>query len=301
MTVVYRSEEVVQTENNTVALGTFDGLHLGHMEIIKKAISISEENNTNSGVMFFDRIPANAFKKDVCHLMTDDEKIKLIDAGFVYEQKFDEKFREKTPEEFVLYIKDVLKAGCVCAGYNYRFGKNAAGDSEILKKLCSKYGIRTEILPEFRKDGESVSSTKIRKYLSDGEIECANSLLGRPYTVSGYVEKGLQNGRKLGIPTANISFEKGKQLPGHGVYSGYVYVNGKKYLSVINVGNNPTFNAGSVTVEPHILDFGGEVYGEYITAEFHYRIRGEIKFDSTDDLVRQINSDIEKCRKDLIL
>ena len=301
MTVIYRSGDILQTENNTVALGTFDGLHLGHMEIIKKAVCISEINNAKSGVMFFDCLPSKAFGKSVCHLMNNEEKIKLLDTDFIYEQRFDSDFRDMSPEEFVLYMKNVLKAGCVCAGYNYRFGKNAAGDSQMLEKLCGKYGISTQILPEFMKNGKKVSSTEIRNYLSCGDIESANELLGRPYTVSGTVGKGLQNGRKFGIPTANISYESGKQLPSDGVYSGYVYVNDKKYLSVINVGKNPTFNAGKITVEPHILDFDGEIYGENITAEFHYRIRGEIKFDNVDDLKKQINSDIEKCRKDLII
>lgn len=301
MPVIYKSGDIVKTENNTVALGTFDGLHLAHMKIIEKAMHISEINNTKCGVMLFDSLPVNSFKENVCHLMNNEEKLNLLDVDFVYEEKFDPDFSSKTPEEFILYIKNVLRAGCVCVGYNYRFGKNAAGDSEMLKVLCSKYGIKTEILPEYRENEKTVSSTEIRKSLSEGDVAYAGKLLGRPYFVSGVVEKGLQNGRKFGMPTANIGYEKGKQLPAKGVYSGYVYVNGEKYLSVINVGDNPTFNGKKVTVEPHIIDFDKDIYGEYITAEFYSRIRGEIKFSSIDELKKQIDNDIKKCRRDLKL
>lgn len=301
LTTIYKSGEILKTDNNTVALGTFDGLHLAHMEIIKKAMQISKENKTKCGVMFFDSLPVNSFGGNVKHLMNTAEKIEILDTDFVYVESFNESFYNKSPEEFVEYLKTTLKAGYVCVGYNYRFGKNASGDVDTLKKLCFDYGINVEIQPELCENGDVVSSTRIRKCIADGNVKEAEILLGRPYCIRGIVERGLQNGRKFGIPTANISYENGKMLPESGVYAGYVMVNDKKYKSVINVGNNPTFDGSRITVEPHIIDFDRDIYGEEITAMFIDRIRGEIRFSSVNELVKQINKDIDKCRKDLSL
>ncbi len=301
LTAIYKNGETLKTDNNTVALGTFDGLHLAHMEIINKAMQISKDNNSNCGVMFFDSLPVNALGGDVKHLMNTAEKIEILDTDFVYVESFNERFYNKTPEEFVEYLKTTLKAGYVCVGYNYRFGKNASGDIIELKKLCSKYGIKVEILPEMCENGGTVSSTRIRNCIADGNVKEAGVLLGRPYCIRGSVEKGLQNGRKFGIPTANISYEDGKMLPKSGVYEGYVIINNEKYRTVINVGDNPTFDGRRITVEPHIIDFNRDIYGEKITAMFVDRIRSEIKFSSVDELAEQINKDIDKCRKDLII
>lgn len=297
MSILYKSGDKVKSNNNTVALGTFDGLHRAHMELINVARGEAMKTGTACGVMLFDIIPAKAFGRDVKMLMTNDEKIKLLGVDFIYNEIFNKNFYSMQPAEFVKYLKNILKADCVCVGYNYRFGKNAGGDAALLEKLCRPYGIKVIVVPEINYEGKPVSSTRIRECLKTGDVMTANALLNRPYTVSGTIVKGLQNGRKIGTPTANIHYCDAKLLPAQGVYAGYVYLDNIKYKSVINIGNNPTFNGDKVTMECHILDFDGNIYDKSAVVEFSFRIREEIKFDNIDRLKEQISRDIEVCKR----
>ena len=182
-------------------------------------------------------------------------------------------------------------------GYDYSFGFKAQGDVEMLKKFGEKYGFKVFVTDVIKIDGRVVASTYIRQVIKSGEMEEAERFLGRRYCIEGNVVKGLQNGRKMGIPTANVDYDINMALPKAGVYAGITYVSGKRLKSVINVGKNPTFGAEKLTVESHILDFDEDIYGEYIRVSFAKRLRGDIKFNSMEELKNQIQNDIEVTSK----
>ncbi len=301
---VIRQTGKVPYSKTAVALGNFDGLHTAHMTIIARCRSYAREHGCKCGVLLFSehsrRLVSGAELKI---LTTEKQKLELLErAGmdFVYIRDFDEAFMRLEPEEFVKHLTEVLHPAAVCVGYDYRFGYKAAGDVELLKALGNSYGFETVVTDEIDMDGSAVKSTLIRSLIAEGNVKKAAALLGRPVCLEGIVERGLQNGRKMGIPTANISYEPDTAIPKNGVYAGYTYVRGIKYKSVINVGSNPTFGADRITVESHILDFDRDIYGEEISAEFMIRLRDDIKFDSVEMLIKQIKADIDRAGKELI-
>ncbi len=271
----------------SVCLGGFDGIHKGH-----KALFDVAKSHGKWGVLLFDR---NI--KGYENLTIQGEKIKLIEeygADFVVIAEFSEKFARRSPEEFVQVLENILNVSHIICGYDYRFGHMAKGDAMLLKELCKKAEV-TVLEPVGYKE-KPIKSTVIRHLIKNGEIVIANELLGYDYFVSGTVEKGFENGRKMGFPTANISYPEEKLLPADGVYYGRVL----GMNAVINVGKNPTFNARKRTVEVHIPNFTKDIYGEFLKVEFLEKIRDDIKFDSIENLITQINNDIEyvKERKD---
>ncbi|MBO5059745.1 MAG: riboflavin biosynthesis protein RibF [Clostridia bacterium] len=270
----------------TICLGYFDGVHLAHRALFERA-----KKHGRWGVLLFDRNT-----KDVPLLTTQYEKIKILSelgADYAIIAEFSEKFMQRTPEEFADFLKDTLKVSRVVAGYDYRFGCKASGDSDMLSRLCQDRGILVEIAEPECDGGEPIKSTKIRKYIESGNIPSANHLLGYAYTVSGVVEKGFGNGRKMGFPTANVAYNFEKLLPPDGVYRGSVL--GKS--AVINIGKNPTFDAKERTLEVHLVDFDGDLYDEQIDVQLYEKLRDDIKFETVDELIKQIEQDIEKVRK----
>lgn len=264
----------------SVCLGGFDGIHKGHKALFDVAKAYGKW-----GVLLFDRnIKGNE------NLTTQDEKIKLIEkygADFIVIAEFSEKFARKSAQEFVQFLENILKVTHIVCGYDYRFGYMAKGDSDALKSLCKSAEVT--VLNPVKNDNMPIKSTKIRTLIKKGDIKQANELLGHNYTVSGIVEKGLGNGRKMGFPTANIGYPEGKLLPSDGVYFGKMM----GIDAVINVGKNPTFDAKKRTVEVHIPGFSGDIYGEFAVVEFLGKIRDDIKFDSIEKLIMQINKDID--------
>ncbi len=285
-------------EKTVVALGNFDGLHRAHTEIINKTCAYAEKHGLLSCVLLFDTHTDKSTR-----LLTDiNEKLEILsgmDIDIVYIHTFDEEFMQKSPDEFAEFLTDALNAEAVCIGYDYRFGHRAQGDAEKLKSLGGVYGFSVMVTDEIRYNNEIIKSTKIRQLIANGEMTEAGDLLGRCYTVTGDVVKGFQNGRKLGTPTANISYADNKLLPKNGVYMGYTTVDGKTYKSVINIGNNPTFGADKVTVESHILDFDGDIYGKRAKVELIRHIRDDKRFNSLDELKAQIEKDKKTAREEL--
>lgn len=266
----------------TLCLGYFDGVHLAHRVLFDRARA-----HEKWGVLLFDK---NV--KGIPLLTTLDEKISLIrnsGADYVIITEFSERFMSRTPYEFADFLKNTLNVSGVVAGYDYRFGKDAAGDSELLKELARWFGFSAEIVDAKCINGEPIKSTKIREYIKCADLPRANALLGYPYMISGIVEKGLGNGHKLGFPTANIAYDDEKLLPPDGVYKGQVL--GKD--AVINIGKNPTFSASNRTIEAHIIDFSEDLYGKPIEISLMEKIRDDIKFENIEDLVCRIKKDIE--------
>lgn len=287
-------------EKTAVALGNFDGLHKAHTAIIESCCKYAEENGLKSGVLLFSEHPANVIGGDIKLITDNRSKLEILDSmgvDFAYIIDFDKDIMKLSPEEFICMLKDTMNPVAVFTGYDYRFGYKAAGDTNLLRRLGDDMGFCVRVTDEIDYNGIPIKSTQIRELLEKGNVKMAAELLGRDFFVRGAVVSGFQNGSKIGFPTANIKYDKSIFLPKNGVYAGYTAVGGKCYKSVINVGNNPTFNADRVTVESHIIDFNRDIYGEEARVYFKDRIRDEKKFNSIDKLKAQIQKDVHSAER----
>lgn len=286
---IFDCPDEMDFEKTAVALGSFDGVHAAHRQVIENCIRLAKRYNLKSGVLLF----KNPIKpvKIISSLSERIEQIEKIGVDFVCLCEFDEEFKRQTPEEFITFLHDKLNVRAVSAGFDYRFGYKAAGDADKLKSLAEKNNISVSICKRLTKNGVTISSTNIRQMIEKADLDSVKMLLARPFSVSGTVEPGLQNGRKIGFATANLSAEENRMLPPDGVYGGRTLYNGAAYPSVINIGKNPTFNGKRRTIESHLLNFSGDLYGKNITVEFDMFIRGEKKFKSVEELKKQIQKD----------
>lgn len=294
---------VASNNKKVVALGNFDGLHRAHTAIIKNCCRYARENGIESCVLLFSDHTLNVITKQKIKLLTNEkEKLEILDelgVDSVYIRDFDSEFMHLSPVEFIEMLIEKLNPRAVCVGYDYRFGYKASGDVTALKEFGEKYGFDVIVTDEMKTSGVTIKSTKIRELVAEGDIEQAELFLGRPFSLTGVVVSGLQNGHKLGTPTANVQYSDNKILPKGGVYMGYTTVDGVSYDSVINVGNNPTFEAKKITVESHILNFDDDIYGKTVKVDFVKRIRGDKKFNSIDELKEQIKNDIQTAKEQL--
>ncbi len=299
MQIFYNS---YKTRNpSSVALGNFDGVHIGHTKLINVLTSF----DLPSVVYTFETHPINEINKKntLLTVNTNAEKAEIMESlgvDAVVFASFSE-VRNLTPEEFVdtVLIKQLSAREVVC-GYNYRFGKNGVGDTQLLSKLLEAHGARLTVIEEVTLDGLPVSSTQVRKALLDGDMEQAHKLLGRPYFIDSTVIHGKALGRQMGFPTINETFEDGRLVLPYGVYFARCTVKGgASHIAVVNVGVRPTVNTTDPipTVEAHIIDFKGDLYGCDVRIEMMKKCRDERKFGSLDDLKQQIEIDILQCKK----
>ncbi len=278
-----------------LALGNFDGMHRAHMKIINNCAEYDKD--IPGGVLLFENHTKELTdNKSIKLLTTFEEKCGILSEtgiDFIFAADFSKEIMQMSKEEFFDFLTVKLKAKALFAGFNYSFAHHASGKSEDLAKLGREHGISVKIFPEMDYESSPISSTRIRECIEKGDIKKATMLLSRNYFLTGNVIFGKQNGRKMGLPTANVAYPENKLLPPDGVYSGYTKVDGTKYPSIINIGKNPTFSGKKRTVESHILDFNRDIYSDTVTVEFADKIRGEKKFASPDDLKNQINRDIK--------
>lgn len=283
-----------------VALGNFDGIHIGHQYLLKSNIEKAKEKNLKPSVLFFKNHTKTILKKDenfkIDILTSFEEKIQLLkELGIeiVYVMDFNERIMKLSPELFVKNILlERLNAKLVTVGFDYRFGYKAQGDSNYLKELGKANGFVVNVIDPVYVEGEIVSSTIIRNLIINGYIEKANKLLGRNYCLIGTVIKGRSRGRKLGFPTANIRLNDRYVIPKTGVYKTFTYVDNSKFLSLTNIGYNPTFNEKNLKIETYILDFDEDIYDSIIKIEFMEFIRDDIKFNSVEELKNQMHKDV---------
>ncbi|MBQ4095037.1 MAG: bifunctional riboflavin kinase/FAD synthetase [Oscillospiraceae bacterium] len=290
-------------ENNNqmscVALGLFDGVHLGHKAVIENAVRLSKAMGLVPTAFTF--VNGADSVKGVKPIITDEEKCQRLScAGIenVYTAEFDS-VKELTPQEFFerILIEKLHCKGIVC-GYDFRFGKNATGDVTLLKELCKKNGICLTVVDKVTANGRAVSSTAIRELISQGEISKANELLGYRLCYSSAIVHGRQLGRQMDFPTVNQSIAENIVLPRFGVYKSEIELCGKVYKGVTNVGTKPTVNdSGMPCLETHILDFEGDVYGEVAKLYLCEFLREETKFSSVSELRAQIKKDILRVRE----
>jgi riboflavin kinase/FMN adenylyltransferase len=286
----------IQFDNVALALGTFDGLHIGHMALINAA----KQAGAHSAVFTFDSLPADYFYGEhrPMRLMTLDEKITAFEkAGVDYLclTHFDKKLAGIDKDKFSAMLHDIFNPVAVIAGYNYTYGKDAKGDADTLIMAGERYGFRVQVIQPVISDGEPVSATRIRECIESGHVERAAKLLGYSYALTGKVGTGRRIGtNKLGFPTANLISPPEKIIPLRGVYGVTVNAEGSEYKGVCNIGVNPTVSNGArETIETHIIGMSDDLYDKIITINFEKRIRGEKKFSSIHELKTQIQRDID--------
>lgn len=289
-------------DDTVITIGTFDGVHKGHQKILKRLENVKQEKKLKSIVFTFYPHPRKIVQHqpEIKILSTKNEKIQLLqqyNIDYLIFCPFTKEFSNMEPEAFVKYLADFFRIKHVIIGYNHRFGKERKGDVHTFISLQSHYGFEVEQIPAETINEIDISSTKIRNYLMQGDIEQANQLLGYSYFLKGKVIEGKKLGRSIGIPTANIQTDdKDKLIPPNGVYCVEVLINNNTYKGAMNIGINPTTdNDFSQKIEVHILNFNEDIYHQEIEVHFIKRIRDEVKFTSIDALKNQILKDIQVC------
>lgn len=281
---------------NYIALGSFDGLHRGHLSLVRKAVKLARDNNGESIVYTFKNHPRILLKsKSPFKILLDNEsKVEILqqeNIDLVFFEKFDEDFMKLSPENFIEYLCKKFKVKGIVVGFNYKFGYKNIGNVEFLKTLSKKYNYEVYVVETCTYLEEVVSSTRIREALLKGSVEVANEMLTRAYFIKGKVVHGKELGRKLGFPTANLEYGKNIVLPKEGVYYTNIMWNNIMYKAITSIGNNPTVEGNKITLESFILDFDKYIYDDEIKVSFIKRFRDNVKFNSLDELVLQLNKD----------
>ena len=304
---IINSLDQLNIENKTsVALGNFDGIHIGHREIFRAALDAAKEMDLKSLCFTFSNHPFNfILRRDdsdpdaVKLICTEEEKIELIeDMGFdiLVNVPFDEHIMTMQAHDFFDdIVKEKLNAGYVSVGFNYTYGARAVGRPDTLRAECEAAGIGVGVHDAVVVNGEVVSSTLIREMIATGNMEMTAKLLGRPYSFSGTVSHGKHLGTRMGIPTINIPAPARQMLPPNGVYFSRIHIGGVTFNSVSNIGINPTVNKDSSikTIETNIFDYDDDAYGKDVTVYFDHFSRGERKFRDKEELFAQIARDCE--------
>jgi len=291
--------------STSAAIGNFDGVHLGHREIINLINDIAIQKSTKSCLLTFEPHPQKVLAgRDVSLIVPVNEKLSLLEqAGvdYVVSLRFTKELSQLSAEEFVqdvliktLRIKDIV------VGPDFMFGKNRSGNADMLKEMGKKYGFETHIINPRKLGDEVISSSMIRQIIVEGNILKLNDLLGYKYFLNGIIVEGEKRGREIGFPTANLDTQW-ELLPKPGVYATISWLRGSQYKSITNIGFRPTFGKNKLLIETHLFDFSDTVYGEEIRVEFYQRLRDEKKFESVENLISQIKLDIEQVKNILTI
>jgi len=295
----------MSTKERVIALGFFDGVHLGHAALLQRTVEEATARGVAPAVFTFDRVPKEVITGIPCPLINspDDRRglvRRLYGIKDVIMVPFDDEMRTTSWEDFVTEI--LVKryhAVHLVAGHDHHFGHKNQGSPELLMAKCAELGLGCDIIPKVEVLGTTVSSTYIRRLVELGQVERAAEFLGHPHVLTQEVRHGHRIGRTIGVPTVNLTVPPKVLVPSHGVYATKVHLpDGTSYMGVTNVGTRPTVNNGTnVTVEAWLLDFDGDLYGQNVRVEFHHRLRDEVRFDSLDALKAQIRSDAEATRR----
>ncbi len=299
MIVVERLEDLEREYPYVVvALGTFDGVHLGHQEILARVMRRARQERGTAAVLTFARHPLEVVNPPkapplITPLAVKRDIIEALGIDLLVAVNFSSFLAAMSPHEFVkAYLVDRLQARCVCVGYDFAFGRGRAGSPETLGTLGREYRFGVEVVPAMTVDDEVVSSTRIRGLLASGKLLQAARCLGRPYAIRGAVARGAGRGKGLGYPTANLAATADLLIP-DGVYVGQAWVRQKLQRALINVGTAPTFGGGPRQVEVHLMEADEQLYGETLTLFFLGWLREERRFESPDLLRQQIECDRE--------
>lgn len=300
MKTIYAANELKPAGRRVcLAIGFFDGVHLGHQQIIRQTTADARQHDALALVLTFDRHPNAVVAPDRVPplIYSLSQKLRVIEslgADTLLLIHFDEKFSRQNGEEFVRGLAGgVGQIQSLCVGADFVFGHKRSGNVPLLKKLGGEIGFTVHGLAAVSLDGQIISSTHIREMIRAGDLDAASQMLGRPYAISGRVVEGERLGQQLGFPTANLDVA-GSALPPNGVYVGLANIRGKACRAALNIGFRPTVAsvAQSIHVEAHLLNFNGELYGEELEVEIGEKLREERKFVSTAELREQIARDI---------
>ncbi|RXZ76914.1 bifunctional riboflavin kinase/FAD synthetase [Paenibacillaceae bacterium] len=288
----------------TLAIGHFDGVHKGHQQVIRKAVAVAREHGWRAAVMTFHPHPKEVISQGETYitcLTPLDEKMKQfaelgVEVAYVF--RFDPLFAQAAPSQFVEEVLRQLQVKCAVVGFDFRFGYQGSGDAAVLQSLGESF-MQVEVVEACHRGGEKISSTLVRQLLAEGNVEEAELLLGRSYTMAGVVVHGDGRGSKIGYPTANIELEGAYALPRLGVYAVTASFGEERCLGVMNIGVKPTFveERNKPTVEVHLFDFDRDIYGTAMQIEVRRFIRSERKFTSVDELIAQISKDAGEARR----
>jgi len=285
-----------------LTIGNFDGVHLGHLEILKNLKKAADQQNLSSCIMSFEPLPMEYFHRQSApvRLHRIREKWNALqhsDIDYFLCAKFNHQLAELSAADFIKNILlDKLNVKYLLVGDDFRFGNKRCGDFETLQQAGKKYGFEVQNSNSFCFENERISSTRIRQALMQDQLQQAEEMLGRPYQICGHVAHGDKRGRTIGFPTANIKLQRHATAV-HGVYA--VHMSGENHLScngVANVGKRPTVDGKNLQLEVYLFDFNQEIYGQQVCVEFKYKIRDEKRFDSFDDLKQQIIKDSQRAK-----
>jgi len=301
MKIIKDLAEIKRDEKSVITLGTFDGLHLGHQQIVETVIQKAQQSGGRSFLLTFDPHPRKVIpgRNDVKILSTLEEKeIILAQLGLenLFVINFTTEFSRQSPEDFVKkYLVDGIGLKEIVIGHDHHFGKERDGNFELLQNLGRKFNFAVTLIPEYSVEGETVSSTKIRNSLLAGDVVKAGIMLGRNYSFKGKIVRGDGRGRKLGFPTANLSVEKeDKLIPAKAIYAAECIVENEKHFGLLSLGSRPTFHKdGDIIPEFYIFDFDRDIYDEIMQVNLVKKIRDEEKFNSVEDLIIQMKKDEE--------
>ena len=291
------------TKQKVMALGFFDGIHVGHAALINKIKQRAEETGAEPAVLTFDVHPDNlVFKKTVPLINSAEDRENILSRCFGIDDvvviHFNQRVMHMDWQDFIDELIDEMNLRWIVVGHDFCFGYKGLGTAEKLKAYCAERGVGCDIIPAVCRDGVVVSSTLIRQLIETGEMEKANEYLGHPHTLTDVIRTGYHLGTKMGTPTINMSFPQGVIIPRHGVYAAMAYIDGQEYMSVTKVGIRPTVSdSGNVNVESFLLDFRGNLYGHRARIDFYKFLRPERKFDDVNELAAQIKSDAQTTRE----
>lgn len=283
-----------------LALGFFDGVHLGHAALLKRTAERAAELGITPAVMTFDNHPDALVRGEPVELINSaQDRALLIRTLFGIDRvevfHFDRETMRTPWQDFLDTVRAEYGAVHLTVGYDFRFGWRGDGDPEKLRDYCSTHGLGCDVIDKVMLDGVTVSSTLLRSLLSRGDMRAALRFMGHPHVLTGTVLHGRQLGRRIGVPTANMIFSPGVLIPPHGVYAAHVRLAEGVFPAVTNIGIRPTTGISpEVTAESHILGFDGDLYGKTVTVEFYEYIRPEIRFDDLDALSAQISKDCQR-------
>ena len=300
----YTSLDGVNIQNTWLTIGSFDGVHTGHQQLIRELKQHAHQAGAKSVVLTFHPHPTVVLKgrTGAFYLTTGPEKVKLLDdlgVDIVVTHPFTYEISQSTAREFTEYLMEHLGFHQLWVGYDFALGKDREGNVDYLEMLGAELNYQVHTVGPITSDGWTISSSHIRKLLTEGVVEEANKLLGRPYRITGEVIHGDGRGKSIGIPTANLEVGNEKLIPGSGVYACRAEVMDKILPAAVNIGVRPTFesNDQQAHVEAHILDYSNDIYTQQIFIEFIARLRGEQRFQSVEELINQVHNDINKTRE----
>jgi riboflavin kinase/FMN adenylyltransferase len=288
-----------------LTIGFFDGIHRGHQHLLNGIVQRARETDRLSAVLTFHPHPEAVVhpKEQPQYLSSPPERARIIgDLGvdILYLVPFGQELAETSARDLLTILHDRLQMRELWVGRDFAMGRNREGDISTLRNLSTQIGYRLRIVKPFCEGGEPISSTRIRGLLSKGHVEDAARLLGRPYKIPGRVVQGAQRGRDLGFRTANLQVDAQRALPKRGVYAAWANLTDARRKSVVNVGTRPTFDEQDLLIEAHVLDYGGDLYGEQICIEFVQRLRSERVFADASALIEQVQRDIATAREILV-